>query len=143
MALRNRSQKVEMLQQIPMFSYLTKKQLLEVARHADEVQMDAGHVLAREGTVGHELFIIVEGTATVSRGGKELAQLQRGDCVGEMSLLDRQPRSADVVADGPMSVLVVGEREFKPLLASTPDLSLRLLRSMAQRLREADEALTH
>lgn len=51
-------------------------------------------MLAREGTVGHELFVI-------------------------------------------------GERDFKPLLASTPDLSLRLLRSMAQRLREADEALTH
>ena len=143
MALRNRDQRVEMLQGIPMFSYLTKKQLLEVARHTDELQVDTGHVLARAGAIGHELFIIVEGTAIVSRNGKALAQLGRGDCVGEMSLLDRKPRSADVVADGPMSVLVIGEREFKPLLASTPDLSLRLLRSLAQRLRDADEALTH
>lgn len=94
MALRNRSEKVEMLQQIPIFSHLTKKQLQEVARHADELEMEDGRMLAREGTVGHELFVI-------------------------------------------------GERDFKPLLASTPDLSLRLLRSMAQRLREADEALTH
>ena len=143
MALRNRSQKIEMLQSIPMFSYLTKKQLGEVARHTDELQVDAGHVLAREGAIGHELFIIVEGTATVSRNGKTLAELGPGDCVGEMSLLDRKPRSADVVADEPMSVLVIGGRDFKPLLESAPDLSLRLLRSMAQRLRDADEALTH
>jgi CRP/FNR family transcriptional regulator, cyclic AMP receptor protein len=132
-----------MLQNIPMFSYLTKKQLGEVARHTTEVDMDAGHVLARDGEIGHELFIIVDGTATVSRNGKTLAQLGRGDCVGEMSLLDRKPRSADVVADEPMSVLVIGEREFKPLLESAPDLSLRLLRSLAQRLRDADNALTH
>jgi CRP/FNR family transcriptional regulator, cyclic AMP receptor protein len=143
MPLRNRSQKIEMLQNIPMFSYLTKKQLGEVARHTTEVDMDAGHVLARDGEIGHELFIIVDGTATVSRNGKTLAQLGRGDCVGEMSLLDRKPRSADVVADEPMSVLVIGEREFKPLLESAPDLSLRLLRSLAQRLRDADNALTH
>lgn len=120
-----------------------KKQLQEVARHTDEIQIEAGHVLAQGGAVGHELFIIVEGTATVSRNGKDLAHLGPGDCVGEMSLLDRKPRSADVVADGPMSVLVIGEREFQPLLASTPDLSLRLLRSLAQRLRDADETLTH
>ena len=142
MALRNRSQKVEMLQGIPMFSYLTKKQLLEVARHTDEIQVDAGSVLARAGDMGRELFIIVEGTATVSRNGTTLAQLGRGDWVGEMALLDHKPRSADVVADGPMSVLVVSGQEFKPLLESAPDLSLRLLRSMAQRLRDADEALT-
>jgi CRP/FNR family transcriptional regulator, cyclic AMP receptor protein len=143
MPLRNRSQKIEMLQNIPMFSYLTKKQLGEVARHTTEVHYEAGQALAREGAIGRELFIIVEGTATVSRNGKTLAQLGRGDSVGEMSLLDRKPRSADVVADEPMSVLVIGEREFKPLLESAPDLSLRLLRSMAQRLRDADEALTH
>lgn len=141
MALRNRSEKVEMLQGIPLFSHLTKKQLAEVARHSDELQVDAGHVLARAGELGHELFVIVDGTATVSRNGSTLAQLGRGDAVGEMSLLDRQPRSADVVADGPMAVLVISGREFKPLLESAPDLSLRLLRSMAQRLRDADAAL--
>ena len=124
-----------------MFSYLTKKQLLEVARHTDEIQVEAGSVLARAGDVGRELFIIVDGTATVSRNGTTLAQLGRGDCVGEMALLDHQPRSADVVADEPMSVLVVSGREFKPLLESAPDLSLRLLRSLAQRLREVDAAL--
>lgn len=143
MLLRNRSQKVEMLRAIPMFSYLTKKQLDEVARHSDELQIEAGHVLAKEGSIGHELFILVSGSATVSRNGQVLAKLRRGDFVGEMSLLDNKPRSATVVADEPMSVLVIGEREFGPLLANAPDLSLRLLKAMAQRLRDADAALTH
>lgn len=143
MLLRNRSQKIEMLERIPMFSYLTKKQLEEIARHADEVQVEAGKVLAEEGERGRELFVIVTGSATVSRNGEPLAQLGAGDCVGEMSLLDGEPRSATVVADEPMSLLVVSGREFEPLLLAVPKLGVRLLAAMASRLRAADESLTH
>jgi CRP/FNR family transcriptional regulator, cyclic AMP receptor protein len=141
--LRNRSQKIEMLQEIPIFSYLTKKQLEEVARHADEVEVEAGHVLAQEGARGGELFVIVSGTATVTRRGEKLATLERGDFVGEMSLLDGKPRSASVVADEDMTVLIISAREFEPLLLAVPKLGVRLLMALAARLRAADEALTH
>lgn len=142
MARRNRSQKVDVLKGVPIFSHLTKKQLDEVARHADELHIEDGRRLATEGDAGHELFVILSGRATVSRGGKTLATLRPGDCVGEMSLLDGQPRSATVVADEPLEVLVITQRAFKPLLLDIPELGLQLLRSMAQRLRQADEALT-
>jgi CRP/FNR family transcriptional regulator, cyclic AMP receptor protein len=141
MLLRNRSQKVEVLKSVPLLSYLTKRQLEEVARHADELDVDTGHVLAREGSRGHDMFVIVRGTATVSRQGEVLASLRAGDVVGEMSLLDGKPRSASVVADEPMTVLVISAREFEPLLGEIPELSVRLLKAMAQRLRAADEAL--
>jgi CRP/FNR family transcriptional regulator, cyclic AMP receptor protein len=141
--LRNRSQKIDVLKSIPLFAYLNKKQLEEIARHADEIEVEAGKVLAAEGDRGRELFVIVSGTATVTRHGEALAQLGAGDCVGEMSLLDDEPRSATVVADGPMSLLVVGGREFEPLLLAVPKLSVRLLAAMAARLRAADESLTH
>jgi CRP/FNR family transcriptional regulator, cyclic AMP receptor protein len=142
--LRNRSQKVDVLKNIPMFSYLTKKQLEEVARHADEIEVEAGTVIAREGERGHELFVIVGGTATVTRHGETLATLRKGDFVGEMSLLDGKPRSASVVAaDEPLSLLVISAREFEPLLLAVPKLGVRLLMAMAARLRDADEALTH
>jgi CRP/FNR family transcriptional regulator, cyclic AMP receptor protein len=143
MLLQNRSQKVEVLKGIPLFSYLSKKQLEEVARHADELEVEAGRVLAEEGSQGRDLFVIVSGSATISRQGETIATLRPGDFVGEMSLLDGKPRSATVVADEPMALLVIMAREFEPLLLHIPELSVRLLRAMAQRLRAADEALTH
>jgi CRP/FNR family transcriptional regulator, cyclic AMP receptor protein len=143
MLLQNRSQKVEVLKGIPLFSYLSKKQLEEVARHADELEVEAGRVLAEEGSQGRDLFVIVSGTATISRQGETIATLRPGDFVGEMSLLDGKPRSATVVADEPMALLVIMAREFEPLLLHIPELGVRLLRAMAQRLRAADEALTH
>jgi CRP/FNR family transcriptional regulator, cyclic AMP receptor protein len=141
--LRNRSQKVDVLKNIPMFSYLTRKQLEEVARHADEVEVEAGKVIARQGERGHEMVVIVSGTATVTRGDVTMATLRAGDFFGEMSLLDGKPRSASVVADEPMSLLIISAREFEPLLLEIPKLGVRLLMAMAARLRAADEALTH
>jgi CRP/FNR family transcriptional regulator, cyclic AMP receptor protein len=143
MLLRNRSQKVDVLKGIPIFSYLSKKQLDEVARHADEIDVEAGHVIAKEGSRGHDLFVIVSGSATVSRQGEAIATLRPGDFVGEMSLLDGKPRSATVIADEPMALLVIMAREFEPLLLHIPELGVQLLKAMAQRLRSADEALTH
>lgn len=143
MHLRNRSQKIELLKQVPLLASLSRRQLDEFAKHSDEVQVEAGTVLAKEGTVGRELFVLVSGTATVSRKGRKLATLGPGDFFGEMALLDNQPRSATVVAEEPLVLLVVGVREFKPLLTSVPNLAEGLLRAMASRLRAADEALTH
>jgi CRP/FNR family transcriptional regulator, cyclic AMP receptor protein len=140
---RNRSQKVELLKSIPIFSYLTKQQLTEVAKHADEVQVDAGHVLASEGARGHEMFVIASGGVEVTKAGRTIATLGSGDVVGELSLLDGKPRTADVVATEPSTLLVVAGREFEPLLHDIPELSVRLLKALAQRLREADEALAH
>jgi CRP/FNR family transcriptional regulator, cyclic AMP receptor protein len=143
MLLRTSPQKIEVLKSIPLFQYLNKKQLAEVARHADEIEVEGGRVLAKEGARGHDLFVIVSGTATVTRHGEPLATLRPGDFIGEMSLLDGGLRSATVVAAEPMSLLVIGEREFLPLLHQLPEVSVKLLKAMAQRLRTADEALTH
>jgi CRP/FNR family transcriptional regulator, cyclic AMP receptor protein len=142
MKLRNRSQKVDVLAGVPLFAYLTKKQLTEIARHADEIEVEDGRVLIAEGSTGRELFIVIDGTASVQRQGRTIATLTVGDVAGEMSLLDGEPRSATVVADGPMSLLVVSGQEFEPLLRNVPDLAVRMLRSLAQRLRAATEALT-
>jgi CRP/FNR family transcriptional regulator, cyclic AMP receptor protein len=139
---RNRSQKVELIKGIPIFSYLTKGQLTEVAKHADELQVEAGKVLASEGAIGHELFVVAAGSATVSRGGKKLATLGPGDVIGELSLLDGKPRTADVVADDAMTLLVIRDRELESLLLDVPQLAVRMLKAMAQRLRAASEALT-
>lgn len=143
MHFRNRSQKVELLRSVPLFSHLSNRHLGELAKHSEELYAEPGRVLAREGETGAELFVIASGKARVTRRGKELASLGPGEFVGEMALLDNQRRSATVTAEEPMVLLVIGAREFKPLLRAVPSLAESLLATLAARLRAADEALTH
>lgn len=139
---RTRTDKVEHLSQVPLFRHLSDRQLNRLASHVDEVNVEAGRVLADEGALtGRELLIIVEGRATVRRGGRELATLSNGDVIGEMSLIDGQPRSATVTADTEMTLLVIGGREFKPLLTDVPGFAEGIIKALAQRLRAADEQL--
>ena len=115
-----------------------------MARASDEIHVEAGHVLVEEGKPGHEFFLILDGTASVLRNGRKIATLGRGQYFGELSLLDRGPRSATVKAASDLDVLVLGQREFGGVLDSVPALSRKLLAAMASRLREADsKALAH
>lgn len=141
MYFRNRSQKVELLRGVPMLASLSNRHLQEIARHADELHWEAGRPFVTEGVRGQELFVIAQGKATVQRHGKTIAKVGPGDFVGELSLLDHKPRTASVVADEPMVLLVISDREFKPLLEAVPRLAEALLKSLAARLRSADEAL--
>lgn len=136
--------KLDHLARVPLFSALSKKELQTLGRASDEIEVDAGKVLCEEGKPGHEFFLILDGQAAVKRGKKTVAKLEPGRYFGELSLLDRGPRSATVVADSPMTLLVLGQREFSGILDQLPAVSRKLLCSMAERLRDADnKALSH
>lgn len=126
------------LSKIWLFSTCSTRELRTVRRALEEVTVAAGRVLTEEGTIGREFFFIVEGQATVRRGNRKLATLGPGDYFGELALLDRKPRSATVIADTEMRLLVLGQRQFNGLLDAVPALSRKLLAAMAGRLREAD-----
>jgi CRP/FNR family cyclic AMP-dependent transcriptional regulator len=126
------------LAEVPLFSACTRKDLEKISRASDEVQVKAGRVLVEEGRPGHEFFLILEGNATVRRGKRKVADLGPGQYFGELSLLDRGPRTASVVADTDMRVLVLGQREFLGVLDDVPGLAYKILRIMAGRLRDAD-----
>ena len=136
--------KLEHLAQVGMFSSLNKKELAMVARASDVVSVAPGTEIVREGDFGHEFYLLLQGTATVRRAGRKVAQLGEGDYFGELALLDRGPRSATVVADGECEILVIGQREFVGVLDQVPAVARKLLASMAARLREADrKAVSH
>ena len=137
-----RDEKLEHLAQVRLFSSLNKKELRLVGRASDQVRVPNGKVLVEEGAVGHEFFLILDGQAVVRRGGRRIAMLGPGQYFGEMALLDRGPRTATVVADTDMDLLVLGQREFAGLLDQVPSLSYKLLAAMAARLREADAKAT-
>jgi CRP-like cAMP-binding protein len=128
-----------MLAHIPLFRGCSKDELKHVDRAATQAEYPAGHVLCREGAVGRELVMIIEGEADVSRGGNAVASVGPGDFIGEMSLLDGGPRSATVTAKTEVKALVVPTREFWQVLDEVPALAHRLLRTLAERLRAMDE----
>lgn len=129
--------KLDDLGRLWLFSSLSKKELQTIARRADEVRVPEGKVLTAEGKPGHEFFLIVDGQATVERNGRTIATLTPGQYFGELSLLDRGPRSATVVASTEMDLLVLGQREFSGLLDEVPGLAHKLLAAMAEKLRES------
>jgi CRP/FNR family transcriptional regulator, cyclic AMP receptor protein len=133
-----REQYLDHLASVPLFSGCTTKELRDIAKATVELTLDEGKEFVTQGDVGREAFIIVEGSADVSRGGKKIATLGPGDCVGELALLDHGPRTASVVAATPLTVLVLGPREFLGVLDQVPTLNHKILASLASRVRELD-----
>ena len=132
------------LGRVPLFADLSDRNLRKVAKLVMPVRFDAGAAIVREGAQGHTFFVILEGRATVVRRGARPAKLRAGEYFGEMALLDRGPRSATVVADTDMDVLVLGQREFAGVIDEVPAMAHKLLTTMAQRLRESDaKAFSH
>jgi CRP-like cAMP-binding protein len=126
------------LSEVPLFSALSRRELGMVAKRAEDVKVEAGKVLVSEGATGSEFFVVLEGTAKVTRRGKKVASIGPGGAFGELALLDRAPRNATVVAETPMELVVLGQREFAGIMDDVPGVARKLLTGMARRLREAD-----
>jgi CRP-like cAMP-binding protein len=126
------------LKRIWLFSNCSASELKKIRTLFDEVETTQWHVLVEEGQPGTEFFLIVRGRAVVTRKGRTVATLKPDDYFGELSLLDRQPRSATVVCETDMDLLVLSQRNFDRLLRSAPTMVNKLLRAMVNRLRESD-----
>lgn len=137
----NQRDTIERLEGVAIFQGCSRRQLKALARITEEFDAPAGTILTRAGDSGEEFFLIVEGAARVEVSPARRRRLQRGDCFGEMSLLDRQPRSATVVAETPVRLLVINRRSFATLLDEVPGLIHRLLVALSRRVRNAERAL--
>jgi CRP/FNR family cyclic AMP-dependent transcriptional regulator len=142
MLLRRRSDKADVLKKVPLFAGLSRRYLDLIAAEADEVKEEAGTVLTKQGGLGQEFLLILEGGARVERDGTVIARLGPGDFFGEMSLIDGLPRSASVIAESPSVLLVIQSRSFRSLLDAVPELQRKLLVTLCARLRAADARLT-
>ena len=133
---------IDRLRGVPLFSACTGEELELMSSRMTRVTFRAGEVLATEGAVGRELLVIVEGTATVAVGAREVARLGPGDFFGEVALLDDGPRTATVTADTDGVAEVASHAEFKSLLLDAPHLVRNLLTGLARRLRAANLQLS-
>ncbi len=128
---------------LPLFSACSTRDLQRLGRAADELAVPAGTQLTVQGAVGREAFVIVDGTAEVTKDDTVAATLGAGDHFGELALLDGGPRTATVTASSDMTVLVLSKPAFNAVLDEIPTLAHKLLVATARRLRESEQSLTH
>ena len=126
--------KIELIRSVPLFSSCSKRELAEIASMADELDFSEGKTLIKEGEPGREFLVLVEGTVEVSRQGRKLPPLGRADCIGEIALVLDTPRTATVTTTSPVRALVLTNQSFRSLLERSPQIQLKVLRSLAERL---------
>lgn len=131
--------KIDRLKEVPLFEGCSHRQLRSVAKVARVFDVTADTVLTRAGEPGDEFFLIIDGTARVDVSAEKRVLLHPGEFFGEMSLLDGGPRSATVVADTPVRLLVISRRHFSVLLKEVPGLTQTLLITLSRRVRHAEE----
>jgi CRP-like cAMP-binding protein len=124
-------QKATMLSKCQIFAGLSARDLAEVGRLADEVDVPSGKVVAKEGAAGHEFFVILDGKVDITKGGRLVNTMGPGDFFGELAMLGKVPRSATATAAAPTRLLVVGHREFTSLLTSHPTIRDKVLKAVA------------
>ena len=129
--MASRSDLVTHLKNIELFSGLSKGEL-------GKVTFTAGTTMVEQGDMGRTAFVLLEGTAVVRRGNRKVATLTAGAPVGELSLLDKGPRTAYVVAETDVVALELGAKDFATVLQDYPKVSLKLLATLAGRVRDLD-----
>jgi CRP-like cAMP-binding protein len=132
--------KIARLEDVALLADCSRRQLRAIARISEVIEVPASTVLARAGTSGEEFFLILDGSARVEVSPRKHSRLQPGQYFGEMSLLDGGPRSASVVAETPLRLLVIKRRDFTTVLREAPELTQSLLATLSRRLRQAEAA---
>jgi CRP-like cAMP-binding protein len=130
---------LEHLASVPLFAACSRRDLQRIAKASDEVQIPEGRTLVKQGDIARECFVLVDGKVKVERNGRRVATLGPGAAFGELSLLDKGPRTATVTAETLVTVLVLGSREFSAVLDEVPTLTHKLMTALAQQIRELDE----
>jgi CRP-like cAMP-binding protein len=130
--------KIDAMAGVPLFSRCSRADIARIAKVADEIDLRAGKVLAKEGEPGREFFVLLEGAVDVRRDTRLLPPLGPGDFFGELSLVTDLPRTATVTAVTPVRALVVTGRSFRDLMKKYPDVQRKILEAAADRL-----AVTH
>jgi CRP-like cAMP-binding protein len=134
MKLFSQDTKVDALSRAALFEGLSRRQLVQLARVSEDLEVPAGEVLCKEGQLGREFFVIIDGEVEVTKDGKQLAVRGGGEFFGEMALLEQIPRTATVTARTPLRFFVLTRRDFQQLLRDNPGVELKILRALARRL---------
>jgi CRP/FNR family cyclic AMP-dependent transcriptional regulator len=131
--------KADALAACPFFEGLSRNELLEIAKVTEDLEVEAGKALTREGQSGSEFFVIVDGDVSVTKEGQEIRTLGPGDFFGEIALLEDTPRTATVTAKTPLRFFVLTRQAFRSMLAHQPELEEKVVAALEERVRATSE----
>jgi CRP/FNR family cyclic AMP-dependent transcriptional regulator len=132
--------KADALARCPFFEGLSRGELLELAKVTEDMEVEEGKVLTREGQSGSEFFVIIDGEVSVTKDGQQIRTLGPGDFFGEIALLEDTPRTATVVAKTPLRFFVLTRQSFRSMLAHQPELERKVLAALEERVRATSES---
>jgi CRP-like cAMP-binding protein len=130
---------ITMLEKNPLWAGLNTKDLQAIIKVSEERKFETGDIILGKGEGGVGFYLIMDGSVEVKTDSKILAKLGPGQFFGEMSVIDNQPRSADVIAAEPSRCFIVSEWSFKALISENPRIALKMLQELVRRLREANK----
>jgi CRP-like cAMP-binding protein len=128
---------VSVLKELPLFAGMSSRHLRRIPARAK--RYGPGESIVRTGDPGNAFYVVLDGKVRVDPPKGPSAVLEAGDSFGEMALLDGAPRSADITAEGEVTLMVIGRAAFAKLLRSEPQMAAVLLRTLAARLRAAQD----
>jgi CRP/FNR family transcriptional regulator, cyclic AMP receptor protein len=123
------------LQSIPLFESLPRDARSVIAQHADEIDVDEGTDLVRQGEFAYEFFVIEEGGADVLRDGERIAGLGPGDFLGEMGIVSQAVRNATVRTTASGTVMVMTSQDFRAMQRSNPTVASQIEAAVEERCR--------
>jgi CRP-like cAMP-binding protein len=139
MQLFSHDDKATALGRAPLFQNLARGELVELAKLTEDLEVGDGKVLAREGEIGHEFFVIVDGEVVVTKDGEEIRRLGPGEWFGEIALIWESPRrTATVAAAGPVRFFVLTRQSFRSLIDHHPDIENKVLDVLEERVRTTE-----
>jgi CRP-like cAMP-binding protein len=127
--------KADALARCPFFAGLSRNELLELAKVTEDMEVNEGKVLTREGQSGSEFFVIIEGRVSVTKGAQEVRTLGPGEFFGEIALLEDRPRTATVTAATPLRFFVLTRQAFRSMLANQPGIEEKVVAALQERVR--------
>jgi len=139
MQLFSHDDKADALGRAPLFTNLSRTELVELAKRTEDMEVEAGKTLAREGEIGQEFFVIVDGDVVVTKDGEEIRRLGPGEFFGEIALVWESPRrTATVTAAGPLRFFVLTRQNFRSLIAHQPEIEEKVLAALEERVKATE-----
>ena len=130
-------EKALILNSIDLFESIPSEELIRVAQIAEEEQFETDTPLFKEGDFGDTMYIVANGKVMVHKGKRTIVELKKGACVGEMALLDQEPRSADVTVNADTILLKITQDGFYELMSSNIEIMQGIVKLITNRLRKA------
>lgn len=132
--------RIARLKAVPLFMHCTNPQLAFIMTQVEEMDFASGRVLCKEGQSGGDFFVLLSGSADVTRKGRRIAKMAPGDFFGEIAVVDGGPRTATVTTTAPSRCLVLGPQQFQNVLHQDADIAHSVMRALSLRVREAGAA---